>query len=135
MPVNQFVKNSPRLEKLLLAGAVHQLDAAKQQRVALEGRQRLGQNMLDLSVEDGQMHCLGDAIRQFAFRPQQIADFAVQSVGPDHLVVARFGEFGTHHDLAGIRNIRAAEDIGGAEMCRHLSDIARAAAENGGRQT
>lgn len=77
MPVDQFVKDLARLEEFILVRAVHQLDAAKQQGVALERRQRLGQDMLDLGVEYGEMHRLGDMIRKFAFRPQEIADFAV----------------------------------------------------------
>ena len=74
MPVDQFVKDLARLEEFILVRAVHQLDAAKQQGVALERRQRLGQDMLDLGVEYGEMHRLGDMIRKFAFRPQEIAD-------------------------------------------------------------
>ena len=61
-------------EKLVLAGAMHHFMlqvAANSSR----GSAALGQDVLRLGVEHGQMHCLGYD-RQFAFRPQQIADFA-----------------------------------------------------------
>ena len=74
--------------------------------------------MFDLGVQDSKVNCLGDSIGQFAFWPQKITDFAAQTGGPDHLVVAYFGKFCGHHDLACIRNIGPAEDVGGAKMRR-----------------
>ena len=84
---NQFVKYLAGFEKLVLARAVHQLDAAKQQRIALKRRQGLGQDVFDLGIEYGEMDGLRDAIGQFALRFEQVADVAAQPFGPDHPAV------------------------------------------------
>ena len=134
MPLDQVFEHFPGALKLVPVGAVHAVDAAQEQGITFQRRQRLRDGAVHFDLENLRIDAVRDRFDQTALRLEQVFDIAVHALGPDHVGVAGARQLGRHQQLGAERRVAAIDDVGGAEALFNFVQIGGAVAKAAGGQ-